>query len=68
MNKIKNLNMYQKIILLLLTAMFGLQLEQAYIVVAVEITVRMVLFYFRYRGGKWKTVMQRMEKKSVVKS
>lgn len=47
---------------------FGLQLEQAYIVVAVEITVRMVLFYFRYRGGKWKTVMQRMEKKSVVKS
>lgn len=48
--------------------LFGLQLEQAYIVVAVEITVRMVLFYFRYRSGQWKTVMQRMEKKSVVKS
>lgn len=48
--------------------LFGLQLEQAYIVVAVEITVRMVLFYFRYRSGRWKTVMQRMEKKSVVKS
>ena len=48
--------------------LFGLQLEQAYIVVAFEITLRTIIFYFRYRSGHWKTVMQRMEKKSVVKS
>ena len=47
---------------------FGLNLADAYIVVGVEITVRMVLFYIRYKRGQWKTIMQRMEKKSVVKS
>ena len=46
---------------------FGFDLGQAYIVVGVEITLRTVIFYFRYKGGKWKTIMQQMEKKSVAK-
>lgn len=37
---------------------FGLVLEQIYIVVGVEITVRMFLFYLRYKSGRWKNVLQ----------
>lgn len=37
---------------------FGLALEQIYIVVGVEITLRMFLFYFRYKSGRWKTMIK----------
>jgi len=40
-------------------------LVEAYIVVGVEISLRMVLFWLRYRSGKWKTVMQKMEAKNT---
>ncbi|MBQ4050668.1 MAG: MATE family efflux transporter [Oscillospiraceae bacterium] len=43
--------------LLIAIRVLHLQLTTAYIVVAVEITVRAVLFYLRYRSGKWKTVL-----------
>ena len=42
-------------------------LVEAYIVVGVEISLRMVLFWLRYRSGKWKTVMQKMEVKNTDK-
>lgn len=40
--------------LVLAIRVFGLHLEDAYIVVGIEITLRMVLYYLRYRSGKWK--------------
>ena len=45
--------------------LLGMPLADAYIVVGIEISLRAVLFYWRYRGGKWKTVMQDMEKKKA---
>lgn len=38
--------------------LLGLQLPQVHVVAAIEIVVRMVLFYLRYRSGKWKTAMK----------
>lgn len=43
--------------LLLAIRVFHMQLTDAYVVVATEITVRAVLFWIRYRSGKWKTVL-----------
>lgn len=40
---------------------FHLDLFSTYVVMTVEILVRLVLLYFRYRSGKWKTIMQNME-------
>ena len=32
-------------------------------VMAIEICVRLVLLWIRYKGGKWKTIMKKMESK-----
>lgn len=40
---------------------FGLDLYATYIVMMVEIVVRLLLLYLRYRTGKWKTIMNKME-------
>ena len=41
---------------------FHLGLYSTYIVMSVEILVRMFLLYLRYRSGKWMNTMQKMEK------
>lgn len=41
--------------LILAIRVLDMQLGDAYIVVAIEITIRMVLFYLRYKSGRWKT-------------
>ncbi len=40
---------------------FHLDLYATYIVMAVEILVRMFVLYLRYRSGKWKTIMKKLE-------
>lgn len=41
---------------------FHLDLYSTYVVMTVEIFVRLFLLYLRYRSGKWKTTMAAMEK------
>ena len=41
---------------------FHLDLYAAFVFMSVEILVRLLLLYLRYRSGKWKTIMQKMEK------
>lgn len=40
---------------------FGLDLHAVYIVISVEILVRLFALYLRYRSGKWKTIMKKLE-------
>ena len=40
------------------TLVLGLQLPQVHMVAAIEIVIRMVLFWLRYKSGKWKTAMK----------
>lgn len=41
----------------------GLPLIASFAVMAIEICVRLVLLFIRYKGGKWKTIMKKMESK-----
>ena len=41
----------------------GLPLLASFAVMAIEICVRLALLYIRYRSGKWKTIMKKIEKK-----
>lgn len=41
---------------------FHLGLFASYVTVTVEVLVRLLLLYLRYRSGKWKTIMQNIEK------
>ena len=41
---------------------FHLDLFSTFVVMTIEIFVRLFLLYLRYRSGKWKTIMQNMEK------
>ena len=41
----------------------GLPLLASFAVMAIEICVRLALLYVRYRSGKWKTIMKKIEKK-----
>lgn len=41
---------------------FGLDLYATYIVMVVEIWVRLFILYLRYRSGKWKTAMAKLER------
>ncbi|MBQ2748204.1 MAG: MATE family efflux transporter [Clostridia bacterium] len=41
---------------------FHLDLYAAFVFMSVEILARLFLLYLRYRSGKWKTIMQKMEK------
>lgn len=41
---------------------FHLDLFSTFVAMTIEIFVRLFLFYLRYRSGKWKTIMQNMEK------
>ena len=43
----------------------GLPLLASFAVMAIEICVRLALLYIRYRSGKWKTIMKKIEKKSA---
>lgn len=42
-----------------------LPLIASFAVMAIEICVRLVLLFIRYKGGKWKTIMKKMEKKTA---
>ena len=42
---------------------FHMDLFSTYVVMTVEIFVRLLFLYLRYHSGKWKTIMKNMEKK-----
>lgn len=48
--------------LILSIRVFGLNLVQAYWVICAEIVIRMVVYWLRYRGGKWKNTVLRAKK------